>query len=594
MGDRTTRRGLQAALLALLAPMALPSAAAQGTDQGPFAVTVEAGVKATMRDGVQLVSDVYRPKADGRFPVLLQRTPYNRRNPGTGFRLASHGYVVVLQDTRGRYDSGGEFYPFRDEANDGFDTVEWAASLAGSDGRVGMFGGSYVGATQMLAASAAPPHLVAIFPYVTASEYYEGWTYEGGALMQFFASSWSSGLAEDTARRKLSSRGPQMRGWLEALPVDAYPILRFPTIAELAPYFRDWVEHEREDEYWRRWKVSDRYGAMTVKGLHGAGWHDIFQRGSIANYQGMREGAATPEARSGQRLIIGPWAHSETSREGKVGDVVFGPSAYLEMDPEVVRWFDFAIKGQANDYAKASPVRIFVMGENVWRDEKEFPPARAVATRYFLHSQGSANTASGNGFLSTETPGREAPDRFTYDPESPVPTLGGRLCCGAELLPGPFDQRPNERREDVLVYSTPPLDRDLEVTGFVTVELQAASTAVDTDFTALLADVDSSGYSRFLADAIVRGRYRAGTDRAQLLEPGRIYPLVLELGATGNVFKAGHRLRLYVSSSNFPRFNRNLNTGEPTLGGTRVIRASQLVYHDAEHPSAIVLPVVPR
>ena len=217
-----------------------------------------------------------------------------------------------------------------------------------------------------------------------------------------------------------------------------------------------------------------------------------------------------------------------------------------------------------------------------------------MSTRYFLHSQGAANTVAGNGSLSTERPVQESPDRFTYDPENPVPTLGGRLCCGAELLPGPFDQRSNERREDVLVYSTPPLERDLEVTGFVSVELHAASTAVDTDFTALLADVDPSGYARFLVDGIMRARFRSGTDRAQPIEPGRVYPLVLELGATGNVFRAGHRIRLYVSSSNFPRFNRNLNTGEPTLGGARVVRASQLVYHDAEHPSAIVLPVVPR
>jgi putative CocE/NonD family hydrolase len=594
MRHPTAGTGLRSALLVLAVPMALAPVAVRGAEQGSFAVSVEAAVKVPMRDGVQLLADVYSPKAEGRFPVLLQRTPYNRRTPATGVRLASHGYVVVLQDTRGRYDSEGEFYPFRDEASDGFDTVEWAASLQGSDGRVGMFGGSYVGATQMLAASAAPPHLAAIFPYVTASEYYEGWTYESGALMQFFASSWSSGLAEDTVRRKLAGRGPQMRSWLGALPVDAYPIVRFPTAAEAAPYFRDWVEHERDDEYWRRWKVSDRYGAMTVKGLHAAGWHDIFQRGSIGNYLGMREGAATPEARAGQRLIVGPWAHWETSKEGKVGDVVFGPSAYLDMDAEIVRWFDFAIKGQPNVYAKAAPVRLFVMGENVWREEQEFPPARAVNTRYFLHSQGAANTVAGNGSLSTEQPAQESPDRFTYDPENPVPTLGGRLCCGAELLPGPFDQRPNERREDVLVYSTPPLERDLEVTGFVSVELHAASTAVDTDFTALLADVDPSGYSRFLVDGIVRARFRSGTDRAQPIEPGRVYPLVLELGATGNVFKAGHRLRLYVSSSNFPRFNRNLNTGEPTLGGSRVVRASQLVYHDPEHPSAIVLPVVPR
>jgi uncharacterized protein len=585
---RRSTRGVAAVLLIIAA-----AARGRAADLGPMPVVVEPAVKVAMRDGVTLVADVYRPRAEGRFPVLLQRTPYDRRDPRTGLRLASHGYVVVLQDTRGRFDSGGEFYPFLSEAADGYDTVEWAAALPYADGKVGMFGGSYVGATQMLAAMARPPHLVAIQPYVTASEYYEGWTYQGGALMEWFVTSWSSGLAVDTLRRKASALS-RPRDWVETTPVEGYRLLDLPAVADLAPYLRDWMRHPTRDAYWKATRVSDHYGEMTVKALHQAGWHDIFSRGSIENYIGLREKAATPEARAGQRLMVGPWAHWATSPEGKVGDVVFGKDAVVDPNDLLLEWADYALKGASNRYATGAPVRLFVMGDNVWRDEQEFPLARARATRYYLHSAKGANSVSGDGLLSTKPPGKEPPDRFEYDPADPVRTLGGRLCCGAAYPPGPFDQRPNESRPDVLVYSTPPLERDLEVTGFITAEIQAATSAPDTDFTAMLVDVDPSGYARYLADGILRARYRRSRETAEMVEPGRVETYAIDLWATSNVFKAGHRLRLYVSSSNFPRFDRNPNTGESTVGSARLVKAQQTVYHDAAHASALILPVVPR
>ncbi len=566
--------------------------AAAAVPMGEYRVAVEAGVRVSMRDGVGLVADVYRPDAPGKCPVLLERTPYNRAQPGTGVLLASHGYVVVLQDTRGRYDSEGEFYPFRSEGRDGYDSVEWAAALPYADGKVGMFGGSYVGATQMLAAAAHPPHLAAIFPYVTASEYYEGWTYQSGAFMQWFASSWASLLAEDTARR-FSRSSSRWRDWASALPVESFRLLDLPVPGQTAPYYRDWVEHEKDDDYWKAVRVRDHFGEMTVKGLHAGGWHDLFLKGSIENYRGLREKGATLEAREGQRLLLGPWCHGPTSPEGQIGDVGFGPEAVLDMNRAVLEWFDYALKGAANAHASRPPVRLFVMGENRWRDEAEFPLARTRDTKCFLHSARAANSAAGDGSLSLEPPRQEPPARFEYDPERPVETIGGRLCCGPVTKPGPYDQRPSESREDVLVFSTPPVVRDTEVTGYVRLELHVSSSAVDTDFTALLADVDPSGYARFLTDGIVRGRYRNATARAELMEPGRVYPLTIDLWATSNLFKAGHRIRLYVSSSNFPRFNRNLNTGEPNLGGTRSVKARQVVFHDAERPSALVLPIVP-
>ena len=559
-----------------------------------YQVVVENGVRIKMRDGVSLVADVYRPKGEEKFPVLLERTPYDRKDESSmAYELSSHGYVVVLQDTRGRYESGGDFYPFRDESQDGFDTVEWAAKLDYADGKVGMFGGSYVGATQMLAAQARPPHLVAIFPYLTGSDYYDGWTYQSGVLMQWFTSSWTSILAVDTLRKRAEA-SLRPKEWVASLPVESYPILNIPSSSDLAPYFHDWVEHERSDAYWRRWRISDHYREMNVKGLHAAGWHDLFLKGSIKNYTGLHTEASDPDVRAGQRLLIGPWAHTPTSSEGKVGDVVFGRNAVLDMTGTALKWFDYTLKGLQNDYAGAAPVRIFIMGENVWRDEHEFPLARTRYTKYYLHSARGANGPTSDGELSLTAPGSERPDQFEYDPKNPVPTIGGRLCCGVAVPPGPFDQRPNESRPDVLIFSTPPLERDLEVTGFISLDVYASTSAVDTDFTALLADVDQSGYARFLTDGVVRARYRDGTERPEEVVPGKVYKYTIDLWATSNVFKKGHRLRLYISSSNFPRFNRNPNTGEAMLGASRMVSAQQIVYHDGKYSSALTLPIIPR
>jgi uncharacterized protein len=556
-------------------------------------VTVET-VRMKTRDGITLVADVYRPDAEGRFATLLERTPYDRRDGSDEARaLAAAGFAVIKQDVRGRFDSDGEFDPFRHESEDGYDAVEWAAGLPYSNGQVGMFGGSYVGATQMLAAMAHPPHLVAIFPYVTASEYYEGWTYQHGALMQWFATSWSSGLAVDTLRRKAQDRVQQhLRAWERdsTSPLSSYPLLDLPAPSDVAPYFRDWLAHETNDDYWRKVRVSDHYSEMSVKALHGGGWHDLFLRGSIENFLGLKAKAATAEARDGQRLLVGPWAHAETSPEGKIGDVTFGREAILDMTATIRDWMDYTLKGVHNTFASQRPIRIFVMGTNAWREEAEFPPARATPTRYYLQS-GSGRT---EGLLTQKAPANSPAQNYDYNPDDPVPTLGGRLCCGNLLPPGPSDQSSLGSRGDVLVFSTPPLTNDVEVTGWLTLELFASSSARDTDFTAVLADVDEHGYARFLTDGIVRGRYRESTRTATPLDPGKIYKFAIDLWATSNLFKANHRIRLYVSSSNFPRFDRNRNTGEPILNASRSVIAHQTVYSDKEHPSALVLPVVPN
>lgn len=568
-----------------LLPLFLLPGLAFAADPGPHSVEVDRGVRAAMRDGVELVADIYRPADGGPYPVLLTRTPYNRvGGEGHARHLASHGYIAVVQDTRGRYGSDGEFYPFRHESEDGYDTVEWAAKLEGSNGKVGMYGGSYVGATQMLAAIARPPSLVSITPRVTASGYYDSWTYQSGALMQWFASSWTTGLIQDTLRRKASDLA-RPREWAWKLPVEDYELIQTPTPDDLAPYYDDWVEHETEDAYWKRWKISDHYADIRVKALHVPGLHDIFLKGSINNYVGLSTKAKDRTTRQGQRLLLGPWAHAATSDEGKIGDVVFGKHAVLD-DPDTIRRFaDWALKDIQNEYADDTPVRLFVLGENVWRDEKEFPLKRQKLTRYHLRADGG---------LTAAKPGAETPDEYTYDPANPTPTIGGRLCCGAAIPPGPHDQSPNASRDDVLVFSTPPLTEGIEVTGEISLELFASSSAVDTDFTAILIDEDPDGYQRFLTDGIVRARYRNSIEKAELITPGKVYKYAIDLWTTSNYFKPGHRIVVQISSSNFPRFNRNLNTGETTAGATGMTKADQTIYHDAEHPSALILPVIPR
>jgi len=566
-----------------------------------FAVKAERDVPAKMRDGVTLRADIYRPDADGKFPVLLQRTPYNKSGWSMNFAYlaAARGYVVVIQDVRGRYTSEGDWYTFVHEAEDGYDTVEWAAALPYSDGKVGMFGGSYVGATQMLAATAHPPHLAGICPVVTASNYHDGWTYQGGALEQWFDESWTSGLAQDTLNRSVQKASNARLGE-DALPLNTFPLfnLAVPGVVNastlsLAPYFLDWLAHPSYDDYWKRLDNEKHYPDIRVPALHIAAWYDIFLGGSLRNYGGLKANAATEEARKGQRLFVTIGGHAGGGR--KIGDLDFGPEAAKYDEGEAtLRWYDFLFKGVQNEFASGKPVTIFVMGLNQWRQEDDWPLARAKTTKYFLHSQGAANSSRGNGSLSTSAPASEPADKFTYDPAKPVPTIGGPLCCDStHLAPGPKDQRTLEERDDILVYSTPSLDHDLEVTGPVRLEFFASSSAVDTDFTAKLVDAYPDGSAINIAEGILRAKYRDSQETSTQLAPGKVYSLAIDLWATSNVFRAGHRIRLEISSSNFPRFDRNLNTGESAATSAKWANATNTILHDAAHPSALLLPVVP-
>ncbi|GAC1630390.1 MAG: CocE/NonD family hydrolase [Candidatus Acidiferrum sp.] len=560
--------------------------------QKSYEILFESNVAVKMRDGVTLRADIYRPKTDEKLPVLLTRTPYDKtRNWITPFAhtAASRGYIVIMQDVRGRYESEGAWYPFKHEAEDGYDTIEWAGTLPYTNGKVGMFGGSYVGATQMLAAMMHPPHLTAICPTVTASNYHENWTYQGGAFEQWFSQSWTSGLAENTETRRWNGLKTAIDG-MNTLPLAEYPVMKMDTNG-LAPYYSDWLAHPNFDEYWKQWSIEDHYGQIQVPVFTIAAWYDIFMGGSLRNFVRLQTEGGSEAARKGQKLLMEIGGHAGGGR--KIGAVDFGEKALFDSNELMLRWYDHLLKGEANGAENDKPVKIFVMGKNVWRDEDAWPLARTQSTKYYLHSHGAANGISGDGTLSTATPAAEQRDTYTYDPADPTPTIGGPLCCGAPPPGnGPQDQRPAEARNDVLVFTTPAFTQETEVTGPVSAELFVSSSAVDTDFTAKLVDVWPNGFVQNLTDGILRMRYRGSNEKPELMNPGETYRITIDMWATSNVFLPGHKLRLEISSSDFPRFDRNLNTGDVQATSTRMVKASNAIFHDKEHPSALILPIV--
>lgn len=556
-------------------------------------VIFERDVEATMRDGVVLNADIYRPKEPGKYPILLERTPYDKQDErDTGMMFAAFGYVVILQDVRGRYTSPGEWYPFKHEAADGYDTVEWAAGLPYSNGKVGMFGASYEAATQMLAAMAHPPHLMGIFPVVTASNYHDGWVYQGGAFEQWMSESWTASLARDTLNRRVRANS-NVLDWVDKLPLASYPVQNPISQEHLAPYFFDWLTHPTYDDFWKEISIEEHFDEITVPAFHVGAWYDIFLRGTLRNYVGLKTSANGETARRDQRLLIGVGGHAGGGR--KIGEVDFGPGLQSDETEIMHRWYDYILKGIPNGLDKEKPVKIFVMGKNEWREENEWPLARALNIPYYLQSGGTANSLRGEGRLAPQIEKTSAIDRFTYDPVHPVPTHGGPLCCMRSLLhAGPMDQRSVESREDVLVYTTPAFEQDFEVTGPINLDLYVSSSTVDTDFTAKLVDVWPNGFAQNLSEGILRMRYRNSQAQPELMNPGQIYKIKVDMIATSNVFLAGHKLRLEISSSNFPRFDRNLNTGEDQAYSTRMVKAENVILHDKEHPSALVLPVVPH
>jgi len=572
-------------------------------------VIFERNIDVPMRDGCVLKADLFRPDSPDKLPVLLNRTPYDKKFPQISYntldaiRAAQRGYNVVFVDCRGRFESPGTFTCFVDEPRDGYDTIEYVARQPWADGQVGSFGASYMGATQWLAATQVPPSLKAMVPSITASDYHDGWTYQGGAFSLFFNVSWlMSNLAlarlmrerEESAeaRKELAAimgTMDNMRERMDFMPLRDYPLFRAG-----APYFFDWLEHPYYDEYWRKLCIEEYHAKINVPTLNVGGWYDIFQGGSVRNYVGMKARGANDAARM-PRLVMGPWYHTLplASLVGKVDMGYRSSYASIDYDGMQLDFFDQWLKGRRG--GDQAPVRLYVMGANDWRDESEWPLPDTEWRRYYLHSRGNANSAFGDGALSTEAPGNEPPDSFLYNPLNPVPTNGGGLCCYHNAVPGgAFDQAMVEHRSDVMVYSTEPVSEDLEVTGPIKLTLYASSSAPDTDFTAKLVDVTPCGFARNLTDGIIRARVRESQSEPKLMTPGKVYEFTIDMWSTSNLFKAGHRIRLEVSSSNFPRFDRNHNTGHELFTDAETRPALQTVMHDRGFASYLTLPVIPK
>ena len=532
-----------------------------------------------MRDGVRLYANAFLPPGTGPRPVILERTPYNKGkeiNPGYQ-AFVEHGYAVVVQDVRGRYESGGSFDPMRQEVADGDDTLNWIARQPWSNGKVGMIGGSYRGIVQWKAALSRNPHLKAIAPVVSGYDDYRDRFYStGGAMKLGNRLEW---MAENL---KAPGYHPDFAHFVLHLPLRTADIAATGWTARM---WRDAVAHPSYDSYWRSLSVKEQIAKIAVPVLSFGGWYDNFVESDLEAYQALRKSTGL------SRILIGPWPHSMSYQ---FKDADFGPEAQPAVRAMQIAWFDQWLMGIDTPLMSQPPMRIFVMGANKWHDDTEWPPAQAHERRFFLDGGGHANTLEGDGALADQAPRLAAVDRYVFDPRTPVPTAGGAVCCNPKIFPwGPMDQRLVERRTDVLVYTTKPLKQDLEVIGPVRASLYVTTSAKDTDFTAKLVDVAPDGYARNLTDGILRLRYRNGLEKPELAKAGEIYRISVDAGVTGNVFRKGHAIRLEISSSNFPRFDRNPNTGGPVAEEIRLAKASQALYHDREHPSQLVLMVMP-
>ncbi len=567
-------------------------------------IIFESNVEAVMRDGVVLRADVWRPDKPGRFPVLLTRTPYDKTHPRISLtasldprRVVPHDYVMIFQDTRGRFASDGDTSDIaRSNFKDGYDTVEWAAGLPYSDGNVGMFGISFMAMTQWMAALTHPPHLRAIFPQQNGDDRLQ---YPGRSIGLAFNLSWVIAQSIDTLNKRAAT-GEDVSALLhdaEAALNDlrtacaAVPLRGgLPFIHQVSPLYDAWLDSYVATE--RRRDLMARVTDVDVPVCNLGGWYDPWCRNATENFSGTRDGIEPRAGRGFQKLIVGPWGHGQF--DDYQGDLSFGMSSSgiaAGIEALQVRWFDHWLKGIDNGITTEPPVRIFVMGINKWRDEHEWPLARTVWTEYYLHSGGRANSAAGDGTLDTDLPADEPADVYLNDPRHPVPTVGA-ASVGMLEVNGPRDQARIATRPDVLIYTTAILTEDTEVTGPISATLFAATDARDTDWIVKLVDVHPDGRAFNLTEGTVRARYRNG--REELLEPGEVYEYRVDLQVTSNVFKRGHRIRVQVSSTDFPRLHRNPNTGDPLLDDAALVPVVQTVLHDTDHPSHVTLPVIPR
>jgi hypothetical protein len=577
--------------------------------QPTFEVIVERDTPVPMRDRLALATDIYRPQGEGRFPMVLVRTPYDKKMSELQARFfARRGYIYAVQDCRGRFASPGVWEPFLHEAQDGYDTIEWLAAQTWSTGRVGMIGASYLGWVQWWAARDRPPHLTTIIPNVSPPDPYYNIPYEYGAFFLFGAIWWADVLEEE-ATADLS--GKAMSDILEkkyARLLRHLPVVDLDRIVlgKENPYWRAWIAHPTNDAYWEPANFLDHLEALDIPVFHQSGWFDGDGIGSKLNYLRMAS-----HGHPYQKLVLGPWGHTDTATR-RVGERDFGEAAIIDLQRDYLRWFDHWLKGVENGIDREPLVSVFVMGANDWLRGPTYPLPETRRTRYYLSSQGNANTSNGDGLLTAQAPRTNAePDRFTYDPGDPTPsplfyfTPDDLKEEKGPKKPTTYDVDQSRRavrrfygeidstRRDILVYQTPPLEAPLTIAGPVSAVLYASSSAKDTDWFMRLSQVDPNGEVFWLTEGKVRARYRNDSHAPELLHPGTVYRYALDLWQTGIQIPTGSRLRVEVASASFPIWSRNLNTGGHNETETRFVKARQTVYHDARFPSHVLLPVIP-
>lgn len=552
---------------------------------------LERGVQCRLEDGTTLVSDHYFPPGEGPWPTLLMRQPYGRDIASTVVYahpvwFARHGYHVAIQDVRGRGGSEGEFYPFRYEGADGAETIAWLCKHAACNGRIGMYGFSYQGATQLLAAAEQPEGLLCIAPHMTATDLYNGWFYHHGALRLNSSLGWGIQMLREDARRRglrvasdrLEAAWSNIRAQAAQAPYAEHGAITDPA---LPGYVRDWFGHREPDEYWRGLDVSTRIDRIAIPALHLAGWYDTYLEGSIAGYLALRQHAASEFARENQYLIAGPWVHIPWG--DRVGDANLGEAANLGTDALLLKWFNHWLK-DSGEFGGEPRIRYFAMGSNEWRTAAEWP--RSAAYALYLSSEGNANSRKGGGRLSPDGPGAEEPrDVFVYDPEVPVMAPGG-----PQALSGPFDQSALELGNNVLVYTSEPARRETEIFGQPRIKLCASTSAPHADFTAKIVRVTRGGRAEFVCIGIARSSWLLG-DAGYAPDEFREWEFTLEPCAF--VLAAGERLRVEIASSAFPLYDRNPSTPVPPqlADNWNWARSTQQVLHSAAHPSAIYLPI---
>jgi putative CocE/NonD family hydrolase len=557
-----------------------------GIPKPQYKVKVVEGIMIPMRDGVKLAADLYMPDKVGKYPIVLIRTMYGRQNKSHGYDtiariFTSQGYIFLVQDVRGRFDSEGEFYPYIFEAADGYDTVEWAGTQPWSTGKVGTIGASYWGSTQWLLSPNSSKYLKAMVPINTSQDVYPRWIY----YSIFRITDVLAWFYENAPRRGRSIEGIDWNKAVSTLPL----IKADESLGENIPAYDDWINHPVPGPYWDRIRVDNRVQQITVPAMIIEGWYDYYLDLALNDFNRMRNEGGSVEAKQSV-LMVGPWTHTMKS---KFSDADFGKDAsFIKQYKLVIDWFDYWLKGKDNGILTKGPVRIFTMGANTWKTENEWPPKNVRYDEYFLHSDGNANGIEGVGSLTKTMPGSENPDGYEYDPADPVPSVGGTSIYG-NLKAGPYNQKTVESRRDVLIYTTAPLETDMNITGPVKLIFYASSTAKDTDFAAKLTDVYPDGKSVNLQAAVIRAKYRNSFEKPALLENGKVYRFEMLIGSTSILLKKGHRIRLQLTSSNFPEYGRNLNTGDDNGTTSAMVKASQVIYHDSEHPSKLVLPVIP-